>query len=852
MIDSTMVDGEQVPFRISAGLKRLIGRDLITNEFVAIFELVKNSFDAHADHVHLVFLPNRIIIIDDGKGMGRKALLDRWLFVAYSAKRDGTEDESQLPLLADPSLLPTDNGDDESTNAPNENYRSRVSARRAYAGNKGVGRFSCDRLGRRLTLQSRARGEKTVHQLKVDWDQFELDPKQDFVEIKVTLERLAAFDYDVSGEWPATLEAGTVLIIDNLRTDASRWDRKKLHKLKAGLAKLINPFEDSGEDFSVFIHAPDELEEDRDKSGLDVFDEETVDEGTYTRVVNGPVKNFVLGILKSKTTYVDVRMSQDGEIFESKLVDRGEIVYSIRESAKNYSLLKASGFQCQLFFLNRSAKKTFAHRMGLSSKDFGSIFLFNNGFRVYPIGEPQDDSFGLDSRKAQGWGRSLGTRDLIGRIDVFSSGDDFRESTSRDQGLIKTAAYGQLQQCFKELCLKRLERYVVDVTWADKEDKNRDTIDGLAGDEGSARVTELVSKLVKASDVDIMAASPNLIRLVDERAKDFGANIEAFRVVAGKLGDKNLLKRVRLAEERFAEVQRLEAEERAAREREEAARRLAETQVREAQAAAASAEKRAQQEAIARVQAEQTSAQLSSAYTEEKKRNLFLTSLSSIDEEALQDLLHLVGISATALTRIVTSKLSLLQSGRRVSTEEWLTFLERALILAQRVQVVSQVSTKAQFRLQSETVHDDLAGYVRQYCEEVCRLYSGDQITLEVEDRSGGFEHHFKPIEVGILLDNLVSNSRKARARSIHVDLEKRGDELILTVEDDGRGFADLIDKQRIFEKGFSTTNGSGLGLYHVKKTLDEMGGIIEIADSEKQGAKFVVRIRRPANSPLN
>jgi hypothetical protein len=33
-------------FRISAFLKDVLGRDLVTNEFVAVFELVKNSLDA--------------------------------------------------------------------------------------------------------------------------------------------------------------------------------------------------------------------------------------------------------------------------------------------------------------------------------------------------------------------------------------------------------------------------------------------------------------------------------------------------------------------------------------------------------------------------------------------------------------------------------------------------------------------------------------------------------------------------------------------------------------------------------------------------------------------------------------
>lgn len=33
-------------FRISTGLKNIIGRDLISDKFIAVFELVKNSYDA--------------------------------------------------------------------------------------------------------------------------------------------------------------------------------------------------------------------------------------------------------------------------------------------------------------------------------------------------------------------------------------------------------------------------------------------------------------------------------------------------------------------------------------------------------------------------------------------------------------------------------------------------------------------------------------------------------------------------------------------------------------------------------------------------------------------------------------
>lgn len=46
---------ENVQFRISSALKNLIGKELITDEFVAVFELVKNSFDANAQKVKVIF-----------------------------------------------------------------------------------------------------------------------------------------------------------------------------------------------------------------------------------------------------------------------------------------------------------------------------------------------------------------------------------------------------------------------------------------------------------------------------------------------------------------------------------------------------------------------------------------------------------------------------------------------------------------------------------------------------------------------------------------------------------------------------------------------------------------------------
>ena len=46
---------EDLHFKISSALKNIIGRDLINDDFIAVFELVKNSYDAHATRVDVIF-----------------------------------------------------------------------------------------------------------------------------------------------------------------------------------------------------------------------------------------------------------------------------------------------------------------------------------------------------------------------------------------------------------------------------------------------------------------------------------------------------------------------------------------------------------------------------------------------------------------------------------------------------------------------------------------------------------------------------------------------------------------------------------------------------------------------------
>ncbi len=168
---------ENVKFRVSSGLKDILGRDLITSDNIAILELVKNSYDAHAQKVIITIQDDTLIIADNGKGMSKDDILNKWLFVAYSAKRDGTEDKS---------------------------YRSKFT--RNYAGAKGIGRMSCDRLAQNLTLKTKTKEATVTEQLIVDWSLFEQNQQSDFDEVELPYSTLTE-----NPEFPDNANSGTIL-----------------------------------------------------------------------------------------------------------------------------------------------------------------------------------------------------------------------------------------------------------------------------------------------------------------------------------------------------------------------------------------------------------------------------------------------------------------------------------------------------------------------------------------------------------------------------------------------------------------------------------------------------------------
>ena len=761
-------------FRISTELKNIIGKDLITDDQVAIFELVKNSYDAYATHVDVLFYNNKIVIRDDGKGMSKDDLEHKWLFVAYSAKKDGTEDNT---LKDDKQFA---------------DYRDKINLKKSYAGAKGIGRFSSDRLGVNLRIISKQVNSNEIHQLDINWQDFEHDAQEDFINIQVKYELLKDSNYE-------DFEHGVILEITNLR---STWSDEKIDKLKKSLAKLINPFESNKIEstFKIYIKPPQVK-------------------------IKELIQNSLLEILELKTTKIEVRVNNDKII--SSLTDRGTLIYEIEEH-NPFEYLKNSSMV--LLFLNRKAKHNFTMIMGMHSVNFSHVMMYNNGIRVYPFGEPGDDSFGIDRRHQQGHSRTLSTRNIIGSININESSNEFKEKTSRDGGLIATDGYIELKDFFLEKGLKRLEKYVVGVQW--KLEPNVRKLDQDAEDsillenlDSRKRSIELITKLIDKDGINIKKYDSDFLNLIDDEVDAMDPVIKQLSQLAEKTGDKRLLNSIEKTQKELLKVQ--EANKRAVEEREKAEQQkiLVEEKYK-----------------IVLKEKEKVEKKLEI----KRKESNFKSTLLGKDIKEIIGMQHQVRHSSSRIKRNV--KLLLKSLNVKELTEKQKKRFGIITLEASKINSLSNYIEHANFDLTVNHISTDILSFIEEYINE---LYLANNRTIDSKLNIKVFDSsrdeyimNILPLELTMVIDNFIHNSENADASNIVFRYENTNKELIIFVEDDGKGI-DENDIDEIFDLGYTTTEGSGIGLFNIQQTIVQMGGNIETQAESNTGAKFIIRFKK-------
>jgi len=753
-------------FKVSSELKNIIGRELITDDFIAIFELVKNAYDANAKKVEIVFQhikskreskKAKIFVIDDGEGMSYDDLQKKWLLVGYSEKG---ELEKELEK---------------------KDFRDKIGKRRIFAGAKGIGRFSCDKLGSKLDLYTKKENESTVHVLHMDWDRFEKEPTEEFQKIKVDYEPVNQIDIGLS---IGKFKKGTILEISSLRDE---WDRPELIKLKRYLQRLINPAQvGASQEFEIYLRAEEFLGEDdkyRSKG--------------YHEVINGIVRNVLFESLDIKTTQISCIVAE--EKIRTELVDKGEFIYRVEEK-NEYPPLHDVGIK--LFFLNPSAKNTFTRIMGIEPVRYGSVFFYKNGIKINPYGDEGDDWLGLDRRKTQGTRRFLGNRDIVGRIEVSGYQPYFREVSSRDGGVIRTSELELLKRLFLEKALRRLEKYVVEgIDW-DSERKPRDA------EETKSQSFEIISQLVG-------------------QIKDEGRKVEFNENLLDIYAKKQIEKTPEIIKNIQAVKNLIESKDQ---------RAYIDLQVKAVKNAFRDLRK--------------TQRELEDELRQREKQALFLRYVAEEDKGEIIALQHQIGLGANIIKNHLLMLKGKVEKGETISNKSLIDLIDVIMLQIQMMASITQFVTRAKFDLMSQKIEQNLALYIKQYIENIYVPLNEAQldkqnVRVSVEcDPNVEFKYTFNPFKFIVVIDNLISNSIKARAKNVGIGIKILDqDTLELRIRDDGIGIPDE-DLTKIFDFGFSTTGGSGIGLYHVKEIVEEYG-TITVNNHLDKGVEFVVRVKK-------
>lgn len=269
----------------------------------------------------------------------------------------------------------------------------------------------------------------------------------------------------------------------------------------------------------------------------------------------------------------------------------------------------------------------------------------------------------------------------------------------------------------------------------------------------------------------------------------------------------------RQEQERLQEEARLEAiqeaeEAKEAREKAEKGKKEAEEKAKRAKEAQEIAEK-------ANIKARKTIEQINS-------ENVFLRKTTNVDIDALLTTFHSVLNDSEAITEII----NLYTPPTLSNINDLVDGIKEA---NQKIYTISKMATLKNFSDKKETINGDLITFLKFYLKELGSYkYNKNIKFIDKLDDKYKLNKEFIPIEIILMMDNIVSNSKKAKAKSLELKTTQKGNTIFIDIQDTGKGLNPEADETLLFEKGKSYTNGSGLGLYQVKKVIEKLGGNVE------------------------
>ena len=386
--------------RPRARLIKTIGEELISNDIVAIIELVKNSYDANASVISITF-HGRVINVKEGK-KEKKVLIKEGSSIVISDDGIGMNLETVKTAWMEPATI------------SKKNTKRSVGSKRRHTGEKGIGRFASAKLAASLKMISRPDNDNEVV-VDFNWADFSDDEKY-LDEVECSWEVRTPIEINISG---------TTLKLEQLNSD---WDEEKFRDLRIALSRLINPVSPIT-DFLMDIQLPKELNE---FSGW-ITAPESLNTPDY--YIKGNVDNNG----KPDIKYFSKKVGKE-ETLNIKDSD-----FSLRGPVRN-PVIGAFSFEFKTWNRDVGETPTALKNIKRDLDALSGISIYRDDFRVLPYGEKKKDWLGLDLRRVNNPTMRLSNNQIVGYVSVsLDENLDLKDQSNRE-GIVESQAFTDLKQ----------------------------------------------------------------------------------------------------------------------------------------------------------------------------------------------------------------------------------------------------------------------------------------------------------------------------------------------------------------------------------------------------------------------
>jgi len=421
----------KLKIRPYARLLAMLGDQLIKNERIALMELIKNAYDADADWGRITFEgfgekwetgpDSKIIIEDNGIGMTRSVIENAWMNPATPHKR-------------------RENSKDRLT--PNKH--------RVVQGEKGIGRFAMLKLGARITVTTRPEKSEDEYVILLDFSAYDSEftthnkkPRELFLDDLnglLTVRPATAIvprQVVIEGAKRQAGSTGTRIEIECLK---STWSQDKLDAVATDALKLQPIFslalaqhsEHPELQFDVaFYKGEDEIasqthEVKRLQELMETSPILKITDGTYD--ADAHVFRFTVNGKPYEKPFDEFRV---GKRYREQFGAAGD-------EDQRYPTCGSFGFAFYVFDLKADGEsKYYLDPEDVKRVKKHRVYLYRDGIRVYPYGDPDDDWLQTDMlRGTSAAGEFLSNDQVVGCIDItHADNPGLKDKTSRE-GLV--------------------------------------------------------------------------------------------------------------------------------------------------------------------------------------------------------------------------------------------------------------------------------------------------------------------------------------------------------------------------------------------------------------------------------